>query len=374
MKNKLGVVSMMRFLFAIVALSVVGFSQKPVQAHEIEPIIVTVEPNAQMAELRLRGSAEAFIAGVDLSVSGDTALSSVDHVYDELRLLNDEALAARAFETQAATFAGLSIGEQFALRAVDVEPQPNSELARDTVFTFTFAPTKGLVLTWPERLGDFVLRFADASGEVVDARYVEATVGQVEIDDMLPLTAMSAFVSYIPVGFDHIIPKGLDHILFVIGLFLLSFRWRDLLWQISAFTVAHTVTLAMTSLGILTLSGAVVEPLIAASIAYVAFENIWSRSLGRGRVALIFGFGLLHGMGFASVLGDFGLPEGQFIPSLIGFNIGVELGQLAVVALCWVLLALPFGQKEWYRSVVTIPASVIIGLIGIYWVIERTIL
>lgn len=374
MKNKLGVASMMRFLFAIVALSVVGFSQKPMQAHEIEPIIVTVEPNAQMAELRLRGSAEAFIAGVDLSVSGDTALSSVDHVYDELRLLNDEALAARAFETQAATFAGLSIGEQFALRAVDVEPQPNIELARDTVFTFTFAPTKGLVLTWPERLGDFVLRFADASGEVVDARYVEATVGQVEIDDMLPLTAMSAFVSYIPVGFDHIIPKGLDHILFVIGLFLLSFRWRDLLWQISAFTVAHTVTLAMTSLGILTLSGAVVEPLIAASIAYVAFENIWSRSLGRGRVALIFGFGLLHGMGFASVLGDFGLPEGQFIPSLIGFNIGVELGQLAVVALCWVLLALPFGQKEWYRSVVTIPASVIIGLIGIYWVIERTIL
>ena len=187
-------------------------------------------------------------------------------------------------------------------------------------------------------------------------------------------SAWGELFSYVPVGFDHIIPKGLDHILFVLGLFFLTLRVSALLWQISAFTLAHTVTLAAGAMGWVTISGSVVEPLIAASIVFVAVENIFSQKLHRWRPALIFGFGLLHGLGFASVLQEFGLPDGQFIAALIGFNIGVEIGQLTVIACAFLLLGVWFGNKPWYRAYISIPSSCLIALIGAYWVIERTIL
>jgi len=175
------------------------------------------------------------------------------------------------------------------------------------------------------------------------------------------------------VGFDHIVPKGLDHILFVLGLFFLSPKLGALFWQGSAFTLAHTVTLALGALGWVNVPGSIVEPLIAASIVAVAVENIVSGGLSKWRPLVIFGFGLLHGLGFASVLGEFGLPEGQFIPALLGFNIGVELGQLAVIAVAFALVFWAV-RKEWYRRVIAIPASLVIAAIGAFWVVERTLL
>ena len=187
-------------------------------------------------------------------------------------------------------------------------------------------------------------------------------------------TAISALIQYIPVGFDHILPKGLDHILFVLGLYFLSVRFGVLLWQISAFTVAHTVTLALGAMGLVTVPATIVEPLIAASIVFVAVENIASPKLHAWRPAVVFGFGLLHGLGFASVLGEFGLPQGQFIPALIGFNIGVELGQLTVIAIMILTLGLWFGSQSWFRTRIAVPASALIGLIGAWWCVERTLL
>ena len=165
----------------------------------------------------------------------------------------------------------------------------------------------------------------------------------------------------------------MDHILFVLGLFFLSTRLRPLIWQVSAFTLAHTVTLALGALGWVNVPGSIVEPLIAASIVYVAIENIFTSGLNRWRPVVIFGFGLLHGLGFASVLGDFGLPEGQFIPALIGFNIGVEFGQLAVIAMAFVLVFWAMKQ-DWYRSRIAVPASCVIAAVGAYWFVERVFL
>ena len=175
-------------------------------------------------------------------------------------------------------------------------------------------------------------------------------------------------------GFDHILPKGLDHILFVLGLYFLSVRFGVLLWQISAFTVAHTVTLALGAMGLVTVPATIVEPLIAASIVFVAVENIASPKLHAWRPAVVFGFGLLHGLGFASVLGEFGLPQGQFIPALIGFNIGVELGQLTVIVIMILTLGLWFGSQSWFRTRIAVPASALIGIIGAWWCVERTLL
>ena len=179
---------------------------------------------------------------------------------------------------------------------------------------------------------------------------------------------------YIPVGFDHILPKGLDHILFVLGLFFLSIYLRPLLWQITAFTLAHTVTLALGAMGWVTVPAGIVEPLIAASIVYVAIENLFMSGLSRWRPFVIFGFGLLHGLGFASVLGEFGIPDDQFFAALIAFNIGVEFGQLTVIAAAFLAVGLWFRHKDWYRARISVPASLLIAAVGAYWFIERVFL
>jgi hydrogenase/urease accessory protein HupE len=182
---------------------------------------------------------------------------------------------------------------------------------------------------------------------------------------------LTVVVDYVGAGFDHIIPKGMDHILFVLGLFLFSTRMRPLLWQITMFTVAHSITLAMAMTGVIDLPARVVEPLIALSIAYVGIENVWHRRLHKSRLVLVFAFGLLHGLGFASMLADFGMPENAFATALIAFNVGVELGQLAVVALAFLIVGLWFGNRPDYRRLVVIPGSLLIAAVGLYWTWQR---
>jgi len=177
---------------------------------------------------------------------------------------------------------------------------------------------------------------------------------------------------YLVLGFEHILPKGLDHILFVLGLFLLSTKLGPLVWQISAFTLAHTITLALSMNGVVELPSNVVEPLIALSIAYVAIENLCTTELTRWRPLLVFGFGLLHGLGFAGVLTELGLPNDQFVPALIGFNVGVEFGQLAVILAALALVGWA-RHKNWYRKAIVIPGSCAIAAMGLFWTMERTL-
>jgi hydrogenase/urease accessory protein HupE len=176
---------------------------------------------------------------------------------------------------------------------------------------------------------------------------------------------------YVVLGFTHILPKGLDHVLFVLGIFLLCRRARPIFLQVTAFTVAHSITLALSIYGLVSLPSAIVEPAIALSIAYIALENIIVRDLRPWRYALVFVFGLLHGLGFAGVLKDVGLPPSQFLTALFGFNLGVELGQLAVIGGAFALVGFWFRDRAWYRTRVVLPASLVIACAGIYWTLER---
>ena len=181
---------------------------------------------------------------------------------------------------------------------------------------------------------------------------------------------LAVALDYASLGFRHILPRGLDHILFVLGLFLLSVRLRPLLWQVTAFTVAHTITLALSVGGVVSLSPRWVEPLIALSICYVAVENLFTTELKPWRPVLVFCFGLLHGLGFAGVLRDLGLPRGELVTALLSFNVGVELGQLAVIALAFLAVGW-YRSAARYRRVVVIPASTIIAATGLWWTLER---
>jgi hydrogenase/urease accessory protein HupE len=176
---------------------------------------------------------------------------------------------------------------------------------------------------------------------------------------------------YFELGFTHILPKGLDHILFVLGIFLLSRRMRPILWQVTAFTLAHSLTLGLTLYGLIALPSSIVEPLIALSIVYVGVENLVTSDLKPWRVALVFGFGLLHGMGFAGVLRDLALPRSEFLTGLVAFNAGVEAGQLTVILAAFMVVGYWARQRSSYRRVIVVPGSAAIALTGLFWTMQR---
>ncbi len=192
-------------------------------------------------------------------------------------------------------------------------------------------------------------------------------------DQQLQPSRVKVATRYLNFGFEHILPKGLDHILFVLALFLLSIKFSYLLWQVTAFTIAHSITLGLSIYGYVSLSSAVVEPLIALSIVFVAFENLMTSRLNPWRPVVVFIFGLLHGLGFAGVLSELGLPREDFLTALVTFNVGVELGQLTVIGSAYLFLGW-FISKTWYRKFVIFPASLVIAVTGAYWTIERVFL
>ena len=184
---------------------------------------------------------------------------------------------------------------------------------------------------------------------------------------------------YLRLGFGHIIPEGVDHILFVLGLFLVGRRIGLLVWQVTAFTLAHAMTLGLGTFGVISLSPRIVEPLIALSIVWIAVENILlppedgqTRGGFNRRVAIVFLFGLLHGLGFARVLSELGLPQAERLFALATFNAGIELGQLGVIATALVTVGW-FRNRPWYRGRIVIPASAGIALTGLFWTIERVL-
>jgi len=178
------------------------------------------------------------------------------------------------------------------------------------------------------------------------------------------------FLIFTKSGFEHIVPKGLDHILFMLGLFFSCLYFRSLLFQVTAFTIAHSITLILASQGYVQIQASIVEPLIALSIVWIAIENCVFKEPNKWRSLVVFTFGLLHGLGFASVLSEYGLPKDNFISLLLAFNIGVELGQVFILILAFSLVRLIF-RKNWQSIKIRFTASIVIGLVGLFWFIER---
>lgn len=191
------------------------------------------------------------------------------------------------------------------------------------------------------------------------------------VGELEKMSSTDAAILYGQLGFTHIIPLGFDHIFFVLSLFLLSPKLKPVLWQATAFTVAHSITLGLAMYKIITPPPAIVEPIIALSIMYVALENIFSPTLKKSRIGIVFLFGLVHGMGFANALGSVGLPQNAYLSSLVMFNVGVELGQIAVILSAYFLFGKWFGNKAYYRKNMVIPLSVLITIMAGYWTVER---
>ena len=188
-----------------------------------------------------------------------------------------------------------------------------------------------------------------------------------------PPTAKQSFLSFLDYGYRHVIPEGWDHVLFIAALCFLSFGWRPLLTQSLIFTLGHTITLALSICNIIPAivpaSMGWIETLIAATIVYVALENIFTQKLKAHRLLTIFVFGLIHGLGFASVLGETIRSTGSITIPLIAANLGVELGQISVIS--FILITLYWAKEKSYFHTIGKISSATIALVGAYWMIQR---
>ncbi len=375
------------YLFRFLWLLSLVFPPGMASADVVKPALVEISVFAQgHFRVELRASIEALLTGINAKYKNTQDAPNAAE-YDTLRELPPEELARRFQPFRERLLREIKLefdGERAAagISEVDIPARGYTKVPRISVILLEGRfPQHARQLTWyyPAAFGDNAVRVRQVNLEQTQYHWSEwQWIREDRVSRPFSITEIASrpgvlevAKEYLVAGYWHILPRGLDHILFILGLYLFSTRIRPLLWQVTMFTLAHTITLGLAVYGWLTLPEAVVQPLIALSIVYVGFENIWRQRLQNSRLALVFGFGLLHGIGFAGMLNDFGMAREAFATSLLSFNVGVELGQISVILLAWLAVGLWFGTRPWYRTLVIVPASLLISLVGAYWFWDR---
>ena len=361
----------------------------PVYADVVKPALVEISVFSDArVNIEIRTSIEALLTGINGRYRNTQEAPNSDQ-YDALRELEAPDLreAFNAFHPVLLDGVDLivdGVSIPLEMGVVDIAPPGYTKVPRASVIRLVGTiPEGAMSLQWyyPMAFGD----------QAVRVRQVDETAGEYHwsghqwIKDDRPSqpfsltevftkpTFWSVASLYVSAGFLHIVPKGLDHILFILGIFLMSMRLKPLLLQATMFTIAHSLTLSLGVFGLVNLPPQIVEPLIALSIAYVAFENLASEQLSRFRLPVVFAFGLLHGLGFATILTEFGLPEELYVAALLWFNVGVEFGQIALLVCAYLAITVWFSRAEVYRRYVVLPGSLAIGGLGAYWMVERVV-
>jgi len=375
-----------RLLWLLIAVFALA-CPSPSVADVVKPALVEISVSTEgRYVVEIRASIEALLTGINGQYR-DTTEAPTAEEYDRLRVLEADALGEafapfreRMLDAIALRFDDRKVDPE--MTRIDIPVPGYTKVPRISVILLEGdVPAGARALTWyyPTAFGDNAVRVRQV--DPANDKWHWSGWQWIREDrpsDPFSLTevitppgVLDIAIEYARAGFDHIVPKGMDHILFVLGLFLFSARLSPLLWQVTMFTIAHSITLGLAMVGWLELPARVVEPLIALSIAYVGIENLLRRRLHRGRLALVFGFGLLHGLGFASMLSDFGMPDDAFFTALVSFNIGVELGQLAILAVAYLAVGLWFGRRPDYRRLVVVPGSLLIAVVGLAWTWDR---
>jgi len=359
------------------------------QADVVKPALIEISVFRDgHFRIELRTSVETLLSGINGQYR-DTTEAPTAELYDELRQLPPEALRQRFSEFEAELLQSLRLQADdkrltLALDNITIPPVGYPKVPRISVLeiTGTIDPaSEQLVWYYPLRFGDHATRVRQvdqaqekwhwSNWQWIREDRASEPYSLTEVFTQVPWTAKA--LNYSEAGFLHILPRGLDHILFILGLFLFQNRFRPLLWQVTLFTLAHSITLLFAMLGWIELPARVVEPLIALSIAYVGLENLWARKLRISRMGLVFAFGLLHGLGFATILSELQLQPQDFALALLSFNLGVEAGQLSLLLLAWFAIWPWYKNNEVFKRYVQWPGSVAIGVLGLIWTVQRVI-
>ena len=359
----------------------------PAYSDVVKPALVEINTHSNgKVNIEVRASIEALLTGINAQYKNTKDAPTADE-YDVLRAMPSEELDQQFVtfhqDMLDSLFLRTELGKVSLIINSVVVPEPGyTKVPRISVIELSgeiLPNTRKLEWYYPARFGDNAVRVRQIDEANEQWHWSEwqwlrndqvSTAFSLE-EVFARRSTIEVIGSYIAVGFEHIVPKGTDHLLFILGIFLLSVKLRPLLWQVTMFTLAHTITLGLSINGLISLPANIVEPLIALSIAYIGVENIYHKSLHKSRLVLVFVFGLLHGLGFAGVLSDFGMPDDDFAIALISFNVGVELAQLTVIALAFAAVGYWFRHKPWYRKRIIVPGSVIISMTGLLWTIQR---
>ena len=359
----------------------------PAFSDVVKPALVEINAYTDgKVEIEVRASIEALLTGINAQYKNTKDAPTADE-YDVLRAMSPEQLKKRFASFHQDMLDSLFLRTEHGKVPLIVDsiiiPEPGyTKVPRISIISLSGKILPGrqqLEWYYPARFGDNAVRVRQIDGANEEWHWSEwqwlrndQVSAAFSLDEVFAKrSSIEVIASYITVGFEHIIPKGADHLLFILGIFLLSVRLKPLLWQVTMFTLAHTITLGLSMNDVISLPANIIEPLIALSIAYIGVENIYHKSLHKSRLVLVFVFGLLHGLGFAGVLSDFGMPDDDFAIALISFNVGVELAQLTVIALAFAAVGFWFRHKHWYRKAIIIPGSAIISITGILWTIQR---
>ncbi len=357
------------------------------QADVVKPALVEVSIFADKTiEVQIDLSIEAAMSGIGTQYKKTTDAPNAAE-YDELRALKPDILGQRfkAFEADFLSSFRLNINskpQRLSLKSVKIDIVGYKKRPRKTLLTYV-----AQLKYWPKTLawqygkiyGDSAFRWQVVKKDEYNWsawRWLRdgASSGLIHINYPEPIPITQRILQFITIGFSHVIPLGWDHILFIIGMALSRVLWHRLLLLTAAFTVAHTLTLGLAMLGVVEIPPQIVEPLIAFSIAYVAIENLLSKQSIKRKSIIVFLFGLVHGLGFATMLKQFEMRADTFLTTLISFNIGVELAQIVIVlGVVSILLLLKYFNLN-PQKIATIPISILIGGLGIWWGVERIII
>jgi len=370
-------------LFFIIAIFINLFSTVSI-SHEIKPSIADFTYDENFLNIKIRLNAELILSNIDASKISNTNSSSLSDIYDKLRILNKielEELFKSSWQ-EISTNIDIKINNEtkkINLINIEVEDIKNFEISRDTHIYLQVLLNNNseyFTFSWIKKYGPIILR-ENSNHKLEDELFTEYLQSGIEsnqfsFNEKNFKNRLNSFIKFFVLGVQHIIPKGLDHILFIFGLFLFSSSLKKLITQITIFTIAHSITLVFVSLSLMKINPQIVEPIIALSIVYVGIENIFKNYVKEYlRYVVILFFGLLHGLGFALVLSDIGYRSTDLFINLISFNIGIEVAQISIVLVLYLLVALNFAKNKNYRMFFQVPSSILISSIGLYWFFER---
>ena len=370
-------------LFFIIAIFINLFSTVSI-SHEIKPSIADFTYDENFLNIKIRLNAELILSNIDASKISNTNSSSLSDIYDKLRILNKielEELFKSSWQ-EISTNIDIKINNEtkkINLINIEVEDIKNFEISRDTHIYLQVLLNNNseyFTFSWIKKYGPIILR-ENSNHKLEDELFTEYLQSGIEsnqfsFNEKNFKNTLNSFINFFVLGVEHIIPKGLDHILFIFGLFLFSSSLKKLITQITIFTIAHSITLIFVSLSLMKINPQIVEPIIALSIVYVGIENIFKNYVKEYlRYVVILFFGLLHGLGFALVLSDIGYRSTDLFINLISFNIGIEVAQISIVLVLYLLVALNFAKNKNYRMFFQVPSSILISSIGLYWFFER---
>lgn len=353
-------------------------------AHEIKPSIADFTYDQGYLNFEVRLNAELILSNIDASNLSNTNSSPLTEIYDRYRQLNKKDLENSILKSWKDISSNIDIKinnklKKIELIKIDTQDVKNFEISRDTIISFRVLlnqKSENFTFKWIKNYGPIIIRENNDLKEddelVTDYLQSGTETDPIFFKENNFRSMLTSFIKYFVLGIQHIIPKGLDHILFIFGLFLFSSSLNKLIKQITIFTIAHSITLIFVSLSLIKINPQIVEPIIALSIVYVGLENIFRNYIKEYmRYVVILFFGLLHGLGFALVLSDIGFRGSKLFLNLISFNIGIEIAQISIILILYLLVAIKFARNKYYRIAFQIPSSIFIASIGLYWFVER---